>query len=139
MRRTCTQRCVLLGVTVALLSASCFAAVGDLKYAKNPPPFGRGMFVAFRPPRKIKQADRLKQLGAAEAVVGEAMETGIKISVVAIRTKADTEEFDTIRVDMTGKGDFRNAVKLALKTERHTPTLYRAAIQPGQATLEHPA
>lgn len=135
MRRTCTRRCVLLGVTVALLSASCFAAVGDLEYAKTPPPFGRGMFVAFRPPKKIKQADKLKQLGAAEAVVGEAMEIGIKISAVVIRTKADTEEFDTIRVNMTGKGNFRNAVKLALKTERNTPALYYAAIEPGQATL----
>lgn len=125
------------GVAVALLSATCFAAVGDLEYAKSPPPFGRGVFVSCSPTKKLEQADKLEQLGAAEAVVGEGTARGIKVSAVAIRTKADTEDFDTIRVDLTGKGDFGNALKTALKTDQNASTYYAyyASIEPGQGTV----
>jgi hypothetical protein len=137
MNGTWKHRCALMGAAVALLSATCFAAVGDLEYAKSPPPFGRGVFVSCTPTRKVKQADKLEQLGAVEAVVGEGTAKGIKVSAAAIRTKADTEEFDTIRVDLTGKGDFRNASKMALKTDQSASSYYAyyASIEPGQATV----
>jgi len=137
MRRTYTRSCVLLGAAVALLSATCFAGVGDLEYAKSPPPFGRGVFVSCSPTKKIMQADKLRQLGAAEAVAGEGTARGIKVSAVAIRTKADTREFDTIRVDLTGKGDFDNALKMALKTDQNASTYYAyyASVVPGQGMV----
>ena len=127
----------MLGVAVVLLSAPCFAAVGDLEYAKSPPLFGRGVFVPCSPTKKIEQADKLKQLGAAGAVVGEGTSRGIKVSVVAIRTKAAPEEFDTIRVDLTGKGDFSNALKMALKTDQNASSYYAyyASVVPGQGMV----
>jgi len=132
MRRTYTRSCVLLGVAVALLSSTALAGVGDLACAKSPPPFGRGVFVPFIRPKRLEQADKLRQLGVAEG-----MARGIKVSAVAIRTKADTKDFDTIRVDLTGKGDFRSALKTALKTDPNASTYYDyyASIEPGQGTV----
>jgi len=113
-----------MGVAAGLLSATCLAAVGDLEYAKSPPPFGRGVFVSCSPTKKLERADKLKKLGAVEAVVGEGTSRGIKVSAAAIRTKADTRDFDTIRVDLTGKGDFSNALKMVLKTDPNASSYY---------------
>ena len=135
MRETITRNCFLLSVAVVLLSAPCLAAVGDLEYAKSPPPFGRGLFVSIRSPKKLAQADKLKAIGAIEAFGGEGTVMGVKVAAALIRTKADTREFDTIRVDLTGKGDFKNALKMTLKTDRNTPTYYRTSVVPGQGTL----
>ena len=80
------HRRVLPGVAVALLSATCFATVGDLEYAKSPPPFGRGVFVPLNERKKLAQADKLEQLGAAEALVFDGTARGIKVSAAVIRT-----------------------------------------------------
>jgi hypothetical protein len=135
MNGTWKHHRALTGVAVALLSATGFAAVGDLEYAKSPPP-GPGMYVRFGQPTKLEQAGKLKQLGAVEAVVAEGKATGIRIAAAVIRTKADTEDFDTIRLDVTGKGDFADAPKFALKTVRRTDTRCCADIVPGPATLK---
>jgi len=137
MNRPWEHRRVLPGVAVALLSTTCFAAVGDLEYAKSPPPFGRGVYVAFRAPKKLAQADKLEQLGAAEALVFDGTARGIKVSAAVIRTGADAGQFDTIRVDLTGRGDFHNALKMALKTDRNASSYYAyyASIEPDQAAV----
>ena len=135
MNGTWRHRCALTGVAVALLTATGFAAVGDLEYAKSPPA-GRGLYVRFNEPAKIEHADKLEQLGAAEAAVAEGTAGGIKVVAAVIRTKAGAKDYEAIRVDLTGKGNFKDAPTMALKTARRTSTLYYATIEPGQATIK---
>lgn len=133
-----THRRAWMGVAAAFVSAACFGAVGELEYAKSPPSFGRGVFVSLSRPKKIVQADKLEQLGAVEAVVFEGAAKGIKVFAAMIRTKADTEGFETIRVDLTGKGDFRNALKMSLTTVESASSYYSyyASIGPGVGTVD---
>ena len=143
MYGTWKRCCALTGVAVGLLWGTCLAAVGNLEYAASPPAFGRGVFVSLGPPKRIEQADKLRQLGAAEAFVVEGTarssrtSLGIKVAAAVIRTKADAEEWDAIRVDLTGKGDFRNAPKMALETDRNASSYYTyyASLEPGRAAV----
>lgn len=79
MNGTWKHRCARTGVSIALLSATCYAAVGDLEYARSPQ-LSWGVYVRFGEPKRPEQADKLEQLGAVEAVVTEGTAKGIKFS-----------------------------------------------------------
>jgi len=123
MRKTFTGSCVLLGVVVALLSATALAGVGDLEYAKGPPR-GRGLSVQFT---SLKTIPSKGKLVVASGKVGGA-------DVSAALTGGET--FTSMRLDMTGKSDFRNAPKVPVTTSRKTATMYLATIGPAQVNVK---
>lgn len=84
MNETREHRCARTGVSIALLSATCYAAAGDLEYAKCPQ-LSWGVYVRFGEPKRPERADKIKQLGAVEAVVTELTAKGIRFS----RTKGE--------------------------------------------------
>lgn len=129
MRKTYTRSCVLLGVAVALLSAPVLAAVGDLEYAKSPP--GRGMSVRFGTPRKI-EGGKGTGLPKGNLVLASGTLAGAPIRAALTGAK----DFDTLRLDLTGKGDFRNAAKVPVRTVRKSAQMYVATIGPAQISLK---
>ena len=134
MTRTRMRCCALMGVVVAFLSAAAFAAVGDLEYASNPPP-GRGLNVGFRDPEKVSDGGKMG-LDSANAVVATGVASGIKISAALTRSKAGAEDFDVLRLDTTGKQNFRGAAALPVRTTRKDAKVYLATVGPGQVTVK---
>ena len=125
MRVTCARCCVLLGVAVALSSAPALAAVGDLEYAKGPA-VGRGISVQFATPRKVPAGN-----GKGDLVIASGKMAGESIQAALSGVKG----FDALRLDLTGKGDFRNAPKVPVRTIRKSATMYTAKIGPARVSL----
>jgi len=124
MRRTFTGSCVLLGVAVALLSAPALAGVGDLEYAKGPPR-SRGITIQFATPQKIPTSG-----GDLAIAKGQMAGSGVQAALTG-----RGGGFSSLRLDLTGKGDFRNVPNVPVKTARKTDTLYLATIGPAQVSL----
>jgi len=110
---------------VALLSAPAVAGVGDLTYAKGPA-VGRGTTVQFATPRKIPGTG-----GNGDLVVASGKFGGRPIQAALTGTKG----FDSLRLDLTGKGDFRKAPRIPVRTMRKSKTAYTATIGPAQVEL----
>ena len=125
--KTTLWSCALFGAAVALSAGIAAGGVGDLTYAKTAPPgvSSGGAYTSMKTP-------------ANPAAIGlthpKALATG-KGAMVAVAfdsadVKADT--LDIARIDITGKGDFTNAVTVKL-TKSPSPTGYtilRLAPQP---------
>jgi len=116
-------------VVVALLSAPLWGAVGDLKYAKGPSA-GRGISVRFTTPRKI-EGNGTNGLPKGTIVLAGGTMAGSRVSAALTGAKA----LDTLRLDLTGKGEFRSAAKVPVRTLRKTATSYSAMIGPAQVSL----
>ena len=130
MTRTYTRSCVLLGVAVALLSAPVLAAVGDLEYAKGPPA-GRGVSIQFSTPRKI-QGGNGTGLPKGNLVLASGTMAGTQVSAALTGAK----DYDALRLDLTGKGDFKNAPKVPVRTTRKSGKTYLAVIGPARVSLK---
>ncbi len=126
MRKTFTGSCVLLGVVVAFLSATTLAEMGDLEYAKSPP-MGQGIVVRFVAPQKVPVAGGRGTLVSASGKLGD---TRIKVALARLGDR------QTMRLDMTGKGEFRGAPNIPVKTVRSAPGIYQATIGPSQVVLK---
>ena len=130
MKRTNRWSRALPGVAVALLSATALAAVGDLEYAKAPPP-GRGIYVNFAKPEKIETGKDIG-LPTAKAVIASGAVAGIDVRVAV----TGEDEYDALRLDASGKGRFGKAAVLPMKTARKDAQMYLATIGPAQVTLK---
>ena len=129
MKRTNRWSRVLPGVAVALLSVTALAAVGDLEYAKAP--LQGATHAKFAKPKEIKTGKKIG-LPTAEAVVASGTVYGIDIQAAVTGEK----DYDALRLDVSGKGDFREAPVLPVRTESKEAQLYVAAIGPTQVTLK---
>jgi len=114
--KTTLWSCVVFGAAVALSAGIAAGGIGDLTYVKTAPPgvSGGGFGMAMRTP-------------ADPAAIGlthpKAIATG-KGAMVAVAFDSDDIKADTLdvaRIDMTGKGNFTNAVTVKLtKTPART-------------------
>ena len=107
--RTTFWSCVVFGAAVALSAGIAAGGVGDLTYAKTAPPgvSSGGAYTSLRTP-------------ANPSAIGlthpKAMATG-KGAMVAVAFDSDDVKADTLdvaRIDMTGKGNFTDAVTVKL-------------------------
>ena len=130
MRSNYMRSCVLVGVAVALLSAPALAAVGDLEYVKGPL-VGQGVSIRFATPRKLAGGGRTG-LPKGNLVVASGTMGGAPVSAALTGAK----DFDALRLDLTGKGNFRNAATVPVRTTRKSANMYMASIGPAQISFK---
>lgn len=128
MRITRLGHFILVGVVVALSAGVSVGAVGDLEYVRALPPGispGSGGIVMGM--RKPSDAAALGLTHAGAMVVADG--ALVKVAFDADDAKADT--LNVARIDVTGKGDFKNAetVKLVQAGPAQS-SYYRATFAP---------
>ena len=108
-------KCLLI-FSLAFIAAANTAHAGklELREQKKPSLRARGAFFRFG---KIKGVKGLVSKDAKTAVAN-----GIAIAVD--KAKADSKEFNVLRVDFTGKGDFTNAATIKLTIQYYRKQQY---------------
>jgi len=128
MRITCLGHFIFFGAVVVLSAGVSVGAVGDLEYVRSIPPGtsigSGGMMVSMRKPAD-PAALGLTHAGAM--VVAD----GALVKVAFDADDAQAEQLNVARIDMTGKGNFKNAVTVKLvQAGSARASYYRASFAP---------
>jgi len=118
---------VLVGAAVALSASIAAGAVGDLTYAKALPP---GVPASVGGGVAAKKASDPAALGLTHpGAMVLPDDSPVKVAFDAADPKA--ERLDLVRIDRTGKGDFKNAATVKLtQTGATSATYFLATFQP---------
>jgi len=106
-----TAICIM---AIALCGSYALGAVGDLTFMKKPPPSRTNarMYVS----RFVHGgADKARGLVNEHSVVGDLRGAASGVAVAIDSAKPDAKQPDVIRVDFTGKGNFKNAATATIK------------------------
>ena len=109
-------RCLLI-FSLALLGTVSTAQAGELKFREQKKP-GRMAY---------GEVFRYGNLKNAKGLVSKDAKTSLThgIAIALDKESADAKEFDVLRVDFTGKGDFTNAAKVKLQVQYINKHAYR--------------
>jgi len=128
MRTTRLGLFIFLGAVVALSAGISFAGVGDLEYVRViPPGTSTGSGGVTTSMRKPSDPAALGLTHAGALVVADS--ALVKVAFDADDAQAD--KLNVARIDMTGKGNFKNAVTVKLvKSGTARANYYRASFAP---------
>ena len=128
------KRAAISIVLVMLCGSYALAAVGDLTFMTQPPPSTMARMYVSR--FTHGGADKAKGLVNEHSVVGQLRGAAGGVTVAIDSAKADATQPDLVRMDFSGKGNFKGAPTAPIKMRPARGSLTMGTIGPATITIK---